>query len=282
MHKVILAVAPVAAEDGGAALEPLVEDIVACWEAGATFLHLHPLDRKGRFEPSARYFDRIVRAVRARTDLIIEGSTGSAEVPVDDRFRVMCHPETEAFTFTAGDVELPGKGRISTSWEEMQLQRDLGNQYGLRADFQIFSREHLENIRRLQAQAPFLREPIYTLVYTWGTERHLPPERLLEDIRQLPEGAVFGLLDGRACDRRLLMTSVAMGARFVRVGFEDGRCLDGERTARTNAELVRLAAFLIRQAGARVATAEEARQILKIPPRDDGNSGERRYNQHQL
>ena len=236
MQKVILGVAPVSPHNKDIQLEPLVEDIVACAKAGATFLHLHPLRRDGSFDPSAAYFDQIVQEVLSRTDMIIEGSTGSPEVPIDERFHILTHPNVDVFTFHSGGVYLEGKGEITTTKEEMQLQQSMGNQYDLRADFQLFSHKHLENVLTLKEEAPFCAEPIYNLVYTCEKEHPVSAKRVMDDIALLPEGAVYGVIDCCAKDMNLLMASVVMGAQFARVGFEDCVDLGGGKIAKTNAE----------------------------------------------
>lgn len=264
MQKVILCVAPVAVHETNIAFEPLVEDIVACVEAGATFLHLHPRNQDGSFDPTGEYFDKIVNEVLARTDIIVEGSTGSPEVPIAERFQILEHPNIDAFTFHAGAVTVEGKGDINTSEEDMLIEQNMGNQFDLRADFQLFSHTHLNNVYRLQEKGTFAGQPIYNLIYTCEKEHPVSAKRLMNDIALLPNDALFGVIDCNAHNMNLLMASVIMGANFARVGFEDFKELGEGKIAKTNAELVRLAAFLIRQAGAEVATIEEAREMLKI------------------
>ena len=59
--------------------------------------------------------------------------------------------------------------------------------------------------------------------------------------------------------------ALARGADAVRTGLEDNIRISKERLAKSNAELVQVATQAIARHGCRVATPEEARQILGIP-----------------
>jgi uncharacterized protein (DUF849 family) len=67
--------------------------------------------------------------------------------------------------------------------------------------------------------------------------------------------------------RRMLALAVLHGAGGIRVGFEDGVYIRRGRLAESNAELVAAAAELVRTLGRRVATIDEARELLAVPVR---------------
>jgi uncharacterized protein (DUF849 family) len=58
--------------------------------------------------------------------------------------------------------------------------------------------------------------------------------------------------------------ALACGADAVRTGLEDNIRITKERLARSNAELVELAAASVERLGRRVATVNEARQTLGL------------------
>jgi uncharacterized protein (DUF849 family) len=59
--------------------------------------------------------------------------------------------------------------------------------------------------------------------------------------------------------------ALARGADAVRTGLEDNIRVSKDRLARSNAELVQIAAETISRHGARVATSAEARTMLGLP-----------------
>jgi 3-keto-5-aminohexanoate cleavage enzyme len=66
----------------------------------------------------------------------------------------------------------------------------------------------------------------------------------------------------------MLALAVLHGAGGIRVGFEDAVYLRRGVLAASNRELVADAAELVRALGRRVATIEEAREMLQLPFRD--------------
>jgi 3-keto-5-aminohexanoate cleavage enzyme len=68
----------------------------------------------------------------------------------------------------------------------------------------------------------------------------------------------------------MLALAILRGAGGIRVGFEDGVYLRRDVLASSNAELVADAAEVVRTLGRRVATIDEARELLPCPVRVEG------------
>jgi len=62
----------------------------------------------------------------------------------------------------------------------------------------------------------------------------------------------------------LLATAIGMGASVVHVGFEGSPFFAPGKAAKSHAELVERIVSLVHQIGSEVATADEAREILKL------------------
>ena len=119
-------------------------------------------------------------------------------------------------------------------------------------------------VRQLMAEA-VLAMPL-TINLCLGGKWIMPadPKSIFFLASILPEGIPWGIVHAGMTDFRLLATALALGATFVRVGFEDSIYYAPGRIARTNTELVRNIASLVRGIGLEVATATEARQLLGI------------------
>jgi len=65
-------------------------------------------------------------------------------------------------------------------------------------------------------------------------------------------------------DFSILACALSMGARVVRIGFEDSFYFAPGKTVKTNSELVEHLARLIFSLGFELANPQEARQILSI------------------
>ena len=95
-------------------------------------------------------------------------------------------------------------------------------------------------------------------------------DKLLFLKSQLPVGASWGLIHDGMRDFSLLAAAVGMGARAVRVGFEDSVYYARGRKARENVQLVERLVGMIGQMGLEIASASEARDMLglQIPPKE--------------
>jgi 3-keto-5-aminohexanoate cleavage enzyme len=65
---------------------------------------------------------------------------------------------------------------------------------------------------------------------------------------------------------KLLALAIGLGGH-VRVGWEDYPYLPNGKAARSNAELVEVAVTMARAIGREIATPDEARAIIGLPPR---------------
>ncbi|MDC7233601.1 MAG: 3-keto-5-aminohexanoate cleavage protein [Spirochaetales bacterium] len=99
-----------------------------------------------------------------------------------------------------------------------------------------------------------------------GFEGALPAdmETLIFLKSRLPVGAGFGVIHEDFNSFRFLAGALAMGARCIRVGFEDGGVYAPKKTATTNLELVRKAAALVEDLGLELMNIEEARSYLGV------------------
>jgi 3-keto-5-aminohexanoate cleavage enzyme len=86
-------------------------------------------------------------------------------------------------------------------------------------------------------------------------------------LRPLPEGTHWSVTVIGRHQRRMLALATLRGAGGIRVGFEDGVFLRRGVLAASNAELVSDACELVLGLGRRVATIDEARDLLACPLR---------------
>jgi 3-keto-5-aminohexanoate cleavage enzyme len=93
------------------------------------------------------------------------------------------------------------------------------------------------------------------------------PEALDAMLRPLPEGTHWSITAVGRHQRRMLALAVLREAGGIRVGFEDGVYLRRGVLASSNAELVADAVELVETLGRRVATIDEARELLACPLR---------------
>ena len=95
-------------------------------------------------------------------------------------------------------------------------------------------------------------------------------------IQMIPAGTVWGITQARRTDFSLLAGAVGMGARTVRIGFEDSRYLDSQTQALANAPLVEKTVNMLRATvavfwyGAQTYFASTALELLLVTLFDVG------------
>ena len=83
-------------------------------------------------------------------------------------------------------------------------------------------------------------------------------------IQMIPAGTLWGITHARRKDFSLIAGALGMGAKTVRIGFEDSRYLDADIQADTNAPLVAKTVRLLHAMDKEPMTPDEARAYFRI------------------
>jgi 3-keto-5-aminohexanoate cleavage enzyme len=151
-----------------------------------------------------------------------------------------------------------------------QLVGDLATKmqtYGIRPEIEIFDLSHIHAARRLVDDGLMDDHPHVQFVL--GIKNALPAEEHLLDMllgelkRVLPKATWTGAGIGRN-QARVMDWILARNADGVRTGLEDNIRVTRDRLAKSNAELVAIAADKISKHNRRHARPEEARNLLLL------------------
>jgi len=269
MRKIIICVAPVAGNPQAGIEKPftaeeVAADVVAAAKAGASMVHLHVRDSAGRLTEDIGEFSRTLDLIRAESDIVIQGSTGGvSNLSLEERCVALNDPRVEVASLNMGSVNFSEGVYINTLpeiryWAGRMRERDV------RPELVIFDGGMINNVKLL-AESGYLTPPfVYGLCL--GVVGAAPADAknlfFLQDL--LPAGAIWGCIHAEMSSFSLLAAAIGMGARIVRVGFEDSPYYAPGRMESCNAKLVERMADLIRILGYEVASPEEAREILGI------------------
>src|SRR5690606_22990326 len=93
----------------------------------------------------------------------------------------------------------------------------------------------------------------------------IPPlvESLQLQTKIMPPGSEWEVIGISKCGWRMIGAALALGGN-IRAGLEDNLYLPNGEMARSNGELIEVAARMVRDCGRKVATVEQARQILGL------------------
>jgi 3-keto-5-aminohexanoate cleavage enzyme len=253
-------------------------------DAGAAIVHIHARTPEGGPDWRVETFAEIFAEVRARTDVIVNFSTGAVGIPPEDRIAHIrdLHPEMAALNMGSMNYAIYSEKRktflhdhvFANPFKDIQFFLETMNQAGVRPEMECFDAGHIGNTRPL-IHMGVLKPPFqFSLVMGVlggipGTTRHL-----VDQVDSLPPGSQWQVIGIGLKQWPLVAAAITMGGN-VRVGLEDNFYLEEGTMAKGNGDLVEKAAQMCRDLGRGVATVSEARTQLglNVEPRPAPSMG---------
>jgi 3-keto-5-aminohexanoate cleavage enzyme len=246
--------------------EEIAEDAAKCREAGAAMVHLHVRTVEGKPSQDTELFRAAIRAIRKRTDILIQVSTGGAVgMGVDERcggLRLTGEDRPDMATLTTGTVNFGDE----VFWNPRPLVRDIARRIkalGIRPEIECFDVGMVDEARAL-AKEGLVELPAH-FDFVLGVPGALAArEDALDFMRaSLPEGSTWTV----AAVGRHQLPFVELAAERggnARVGLEDNIYVSKGVLAKGNWELVAEAAKRAKAKGRTLATPQEARKLLRL------------------
>ncbi len=240
-----------------------------CRDAGASIIHVHCRNDDGSNTSDPARFAAAYDAIRARTDIIVQFTTGGAIGMTGDERAAPLRLRPEMATLTCGTVNF-GDDVFENG---MPLMREILAEIkrnDVVPELEIFDAGHLANAKRLAAEGrlSFPQHVDFVLGVPGAMEATVRNLCFLVDA--LPAGCTWSVAGVGRDQLPLGAVAIAMGGH-VRVGLEDNIYYAKGRLAR-NDELVARVARIAGELGRPVATPDEARRLLGVPLRSVGNS----------
>jgi 3-keto-5-aminohexanoate cleavage enzyme len=252
-------------------------------DAGAAIVHIHARNPQGGPDWSVETFAEILSEVRARTDAIVNFSTGAVGLPAEERIAHIreLKPEMAALNMGSMNYAIYSEKKkvfyhdhvFANPFRDIQLFLETMKAAGVRPEMECFDAGHIGNTRPLidmgVLDAPYQFSLIMgVLGGIPGTTRHL-----VDQVDSLPQGSHWQVIGIGLNQWPLVATALAMGGN-VRVGLEDNFYLEQGKMAKSNGDLVEKASHLARDLGREVASIAEAREQLSLPPQGGGSRKE--------
>jgi len=242
-------------------------------DAGAAIVHIHARTPDGASDWSVEAFAEIFSEVRARTDVIINFSTGAVDIPPEERIAHIrdLRPEMAALNMGSMNYAIYSEKRkvfyhdhvFANPFRDIQFFLETMNAAGVRPEMECFDAGHIGNTRPLIDMG--VLEPPFQFSLIMGVLGGIPgtTRHLVDQVDGLPAGSHWQVIGIGLNQWPLVAAAITMGGN-VRVGLEDNFYIEGGRMARSNGELVEKAARICRDLGREVATALEARAQLGL------------------
>lgn len=243
-----------------------IESTHEAFEAGASLVHIHVRNPDESPSSDPALFAQVQEGVRKHCPgMIVQFSTGGRGRDPAARGSAL-YLKPDMASLSTGSVNFPTiiyenstafvEG-LATQMKEMSVLPEI----------EIFDLSHIHGAGRLVERGVMTDRP--HVQFVMGVKNALPAQEHLLDIlhgelmRVLPHATWTAAGIGRH-QSEVMDWVLARGGDGVRTGLEDNIRISRERLARSNAELVALAAELCARHGARPATPQEARARLGL------------------
>ncbi len=271
--------------------DEIAADAIAASEAGAAMIHLHAREPDtGRPSPSPEIFARFLPRIKQSTDAILNITTGGGMgMSMDERLAAALWAKPEVASMNMGSLNFNISGaaaRVATwkhAWEQpylaatdgaimsntfQQIERSLRDlsANGTRFEFECYDMGHLYNLAhfvdRGLIEPPFFVQGVFGIL--GGIAAH--PSHLVhfKDTADRLFGHDY-ILSALAAGRHQLpmITLSAILGGNVRVGLEDSLYAGPGQLAASSAVQVTAIRSILETLGLEVASATEARAMLK-------------------
>ena len=242
--------------------EEIAESAVRCRKAGASLIHVHARDPKGKPTLAPQVFARIHSLISERTDLIVQISTGGrAGTDPEARAAAVRLIRPEMASLTTGSMNFPDRV-YANSFELIELLARTMREAGTKPEMEIFEPGMIANAQRL-VEKGLASEPLH-FDFVLGSRGSLPASarNLMFLYETIPPGSTWTVAGIGRWQLPMALLAIAMGGH-VRVGLEDNLYYHKGVLA-TNLQLVARVARIAAEVGRPVATPDEARQILGL------------------
>jgi uncharacterized protein (DUF849 family) len=266
--------------------EQIAEAGIAAARAGAAIVHVHVRDPEtGKGSREVAYYREAVEIIRGSdVDVIVNTTAGmGGDLMLDPHnptsfvegtdlvsgVERLAHVEEllpDICTLDCGSLNFGEGSLVYVSTPDMLREGAKKIQeLGVRVEMEIFDTGHLWFARELVAEGLIDSPAMFQLCMGIPYGAPADPLTLQSMVAQLPEGAVWASFALGQMQMPWVAQSILLGGH-VRVGLEDNLYLRKGVKA-TNAQLVEQARTIVEGMGAKIATPDEAREILQLKAR---------------
>jgi len=241
----------------------IAADAKACYEAGASVIHIHLRDDQGNMTANLDVARRTVEAVREACPGITQLSTGGLQFTYEQRMALvearpaMATLNPCTMTFGMAEFQNPPKQMMELAARMIEL--------GVKPEVEIYDTGHLDMMLYLVRKG-LLVEPLQ-VSFVMGVRGGVrgDPQLLSWMVRELPEGTSWQVIAVAKANLPMTTIGLAMGGN-ARTGMEDTLTLEKDVPAESNRQLVERLVRIARSMQREPAAVAEVIERLKLSP----------------
>ena len=131
-------------------------------------------------------------------------------------------------------------------------------------EVETFEIGHTYTMERFMEKYDFVKPVLFSIVLGHEGEAPATPQALATMIQMIPDHALWGITHANRRDFSIIAAAAGMGAKTIRIGFEDSDYLDPDTKVSTNLPLVKKTVDLLHAMDKMPMTPEEGRAYFKI------------------
>jgi 3-keto-5-aminohexanoate cleavage enzyme len=244
-------------------------------DEGCSMIHIHARTPEGVPSYEVEDFRAITEAILgAVDDVIVNYSTGAIGVPIEKRIAYLreLRPDVAALNmgsmnyakYSARRKDFVFKAVFENSFDTIIEFLRAMVELEIRPEHECFDSGHVANLDPL-IDMGLLSEPLQVSCVMGVTGGIRPtPKNLAHMSEQVPPVRHNWGVIGISRDQWALIAAAAALGGNVRAGVEDNFYLPDGQMARSNGDLIAKAREIVENAGRRVATVAEAREMLAV------------------
>ena len=263
-EKILISVAPVSAADHDINPKKIAQDVIACAEAGAAMVHLHVRDKKGNLTSDLSVLKETVERIREQSDIVIQASTGGvSNLTIEERCAPLYYDKIEACSLNVGSTNL-GDSVYCNPIPEVKYCVNEIIKTGKTPEIEVFEIGHTYIVQELRKEFPMKNPILFSVVLGHKGEAPATPEALAAMVNFIPKDTIWGITHANRRDFCIIAGALGLGAKTVRIGFEDSNYLDPMTQVDNNVALVEKTVRLLKAMDKEPMTPQEARKMLNI------------------
>lgn len=244
--------------------EEEAEEIVRCYEAGASVAHIHVRDDQAKASMDFEKFEKTVQLVRQRCDIVINLTT-SGGIGLEDEVRIRPFRELrpEMASFDCGSMNWQNNCVFENSPQFLEKLALEMNAVDVKPEIEVFDAGMVYNALYLLKKG-YLKAPLH-FQFVLGVPGGIAAtvENLLFLVKLLPENCTWGALGIGKQHLPIMYAALALGGH-VRVGMEDNIFYSKGKLAESNTEFVERTKRIVGELGKTIATPDETRMMLGL------------------
>lgn len=244
--------------------EEIADEVYACYKAGASVAHIHVRDDEDKASMSFEKFEKTVKLIRERCDIVINLTTSGGLGLTDEiRMKPFIELKPELASYDCGTMNWMHSTVFENSPRFLEKLGLAMQENNVKPEIEIFDAGMVYNALYYLKKG-ILQGPLH-FQFVLGAPGGMAAtvENLLFLKSLIPADSTWGALGIGKQHLPIMYAALALGGN-VRVGMEDNIYYAPKQLAKSNVEFIERTKRIVAELGKEIATPAETRAILGL------------------